>query len=409
MYPKRKITKEEKEYLLSIKPEDIDLKLLQSLFTDTYQYNGKGKKGQIVHSRFNTYDEFSLKKGEYFNKEDIPVTNCGLFIVNKFLFERDLADIMGYVNIPISKKQLGKINSVLDQALLEDKITTTTYIAYLNRLAWLAFTFHTDISTTLTIKSMRELPSVKKEKERLFKENKEKIDAGDVVTVTNIEKQLVDMAREEMKEDPSFELYDSGARGGFSNSYKNAQIMKGPVYNSAKGKFEIMKKPLAGGIDKGDIPTLANNVIDGSFSKANATGECGYLTKKIAAAFQSVVLGKPGSDCGTKGYSTIYLTNENFKYYNYKYIIEGSKLVRLSPDNKSKYIGKTVKMRSNMYCISSRDICNKCAGDLCYMLGITTIGLTASKISNVMLQKRMKVFHDSTVHTIEIDVSRDIN
>ena len=379
MYPKRKITKEEKEYLLSIKPEDIDLKLLQSLFTDTYQYNGKGKKGQIVHSRFNTYDEFSLKKGEYFNKEDIPVTNCGLFIVNKFLFERDLADIMGYVNIPISKKQLGKMNSVLDQALLEDKITTTTYIAYLNRLAWLAFTFHTDISSTLTIKSMRELPSVKKEKERLFKENKEKIDAGDVVTVTNIEKQLVDMAREEMKEDPSFELYDSGARGGFSNSYKNAQIMKGPVYNSAKGKFEIMKKPLAGGIDKGDIPTLANNVIDGSFSKANATGECGYLT------------------------------NENFKYYNYKYIIEGSKLVRLSPDNKSKYIGKTVKMRSNMYCISSRDICNKCAGDLCYMLGITTIGLTASKISNVMLQKRMKVFHDSTVHTIEIDVSRDIN
>lgn len=408
MQQKRKITKEEKEYLLSIKPEDIDLKLLQSLFSDTYKYDGVGKKGKIVHSRFNTFDEFSLKKGEYTNKEDVPVTNCGLFIVNKFLFERDFVDIIGYMNTPLNKKQLENINGILDHALLEDLISTTTYITYLNRLAWLAFSFHTDVSSSLSIKSMKELPSVKKEKERLFKQNKEKLDAGDVVVATNIEKQLIAVARDEMKYDPAYELYDSGARGGFNNSYKNAQIMKGPVYNSAKGRFEIMRNPLARGIDKGDIPVLANSVIDGAFSKSNATGECGHLTKKINAGFQSAILGKKDSDCGTKGYSTVLLTDKNFKYYNYKYIIEGSKLVRLSTDNKNKYIGKVVKMRSNMYCTSSRDICNKCAGDLYFMLNIMTIGLTASKISNALLNRRMKVFHDSTVSTTEIHPDIDI-
>ena len=402
MNPKKTLSKEDKEFFLNIKWEDITLEFLQGIFADKYD----PIKKKIVPSKYNTYDEFSLKKGEYFNKTDIPKTNCGLFIVNKFLFEKDLSDVVGYINEPFSDDMISSVGKKLDYALLNDKITTDVYIDYLNNLSWLAYSFNTEVSTSLTIHAMRELPEVHKAKEKLLKENKEKIEVGDVTTASMIEKELIKVGKEAMKNDTAMDLYDSGARGGFNVAYKNAQIMKGPVYNESKKKFEIMTNPLIEGIEKDNVPALANNCIDSAYGKAIASGECGYLTKKIVAGCQTSVLDKKGSDCGTKMYSEITLTKGNIGYYQYCYMVEGSKLVRLDPTNQDKYIGKKVKMRTNNFCIS-KEICNKCGGDIFYMLGVDNIGLTGGRISNTLLNYRMKAMHDSTVHTYELDIAND--
>ena len=63
MRPKRTISESEKQYLLSLKPDDITLDLLHELFADTYDK----EKRKVIPAKFNTYDEFALKKGEYFN------------------------------------------------------------------------------------------------------------------------------------------------------------------------------------------------------------------------------------------------------------------------------------------------------------------------------------------------------
>lgn len=402
MNPKKTLTNDEKQFFLNIKWEDITLEFLQNIFADKYD----PIKKKVIPSKFNTYDEFSLKKNEYFNKEDIK-TNCGLFIVNKFLFEKELSEVTGYVNEPFSDDMISSVSKKLDYALLTDAITPEAYINYLNNISWLAYSFNTEVSTSLTIHSMRELPEVRKAKEQLLKENKDKIAAGDVPTATMIEKKLIAVGKEAMKNDTAMDLYESGARGGFNVAYKNAQIMKGPVYNDTKKKFEIMTNPLIEGIDKDDVPALANNAIDSAYGKAIATGECGYVTKKIAAGCQTSILDKKGSDCGTKMYTELTLTKANIDYYQYNYMIEGSKLVRLEPNNKDKYIGKKVKMRTNNFCIGKTKICNKCAGDIFYMLGIDNIGLTGGRISNTLLNYRMKAMHDSTVHTYELDIAND--
>lgn len=377
--PKKTLSKEEVEYLLSIHPDDITLNLLQELFSDTYDRKTKKRKP----SKFNTYDEFTLEANQYFNKEKV-LTNCGLFILNKYLIEKELSQLVGYVNDPFTSRVIGTIQSKLDGVLLEDKIKTEVYINYLNRLCWIAFTFNTEVCTSLTINGMKELPEIKKAKAEFIKNNKEDLDNGRVATAVKMEKEMVGIARKLMKDDPSIELYESGARGAFEVAYKNSQIMKGPVYNSSTKKFEIMTNPLATGINKADVPTLANGIVDSAYSKAIATGQCGYVTKKINAGFQATELGPRNSDCGTTGYSIVTLTKDNLKFYNYSYIIEGSNLVRLEPSNHSKYIGKTVKMRTNDYCIG-KTTCNKCAGDRYYLLGIKAIGLTASRLSNSML------------------------
>lgn len=402
MEEKRSLTLKEKEYFLSLKYDDISKTLLQDLFARKYD----PKTNKTSPAKFHTYDEFTLKKGESFNTEEVR-TNCGLYIVNIFLFE-PLKSIVGYVNEPLSKKAMGKINSKIDAALLENRITAEQYIKYLNDATWLRFIINTEVSTSLTINSMKELPAVKKRKQELIKQNKDKIEAGDVSTAASMEKELLDIARKELKDDPAMELYDSGARGAFDVAYKSAQVMTGAVYNSSKGKYDIMTNSLANGVDKGDIPTLANSVVDGSYSKAISTGECGYLTKKLAAAFQSEMLDKPGSDCGSKGYNEVTLTKGNKHLYMYCYMIEGSNLVRFDPSNEDKYIGKTVKFRSLQYCTSKKN-CNKCAGDLYYFLGIENIGLTVPKLSGTLLNKRMKVFHDPNVKVTELDINKDFS
>jgi hypothetical protein len=60
-------------------------------------------------------------------------------------------------------------------------------------------------------------------------------------------------------------------------------------------------------------------------------------------------------------------------------------------------------MRSPLYCLGGEVICNKCAGEGFYNLGIENVGLTTSSIGSNLLNKYMKTFHDATVHMIEID------
>ena len=92
----------------------------------------------------------------------------------------------------------------------------------------------------------------------------------------------------------------------------------------------------------------------------------GYIAKELLAAFQSEVLGDKDSDCGTSKTIPITITNKNATEYIYRYIVENGKIIQLTSDNINKYIGKTVNMRTPMYCVGTgknKCLCNKCAGD----------------------------------------------
>ena len=122
------------------------------------------------------------------------------------------------------------------------------------------------------------------------------------------------------------------------------------------------------------------------------------------AALQTEVVDEPGSDCGTIRTLDIQLTDKNKSLYEYRYIKEkNGELKCLTPDIIENYVGKTVKMRSPMMCVGKK-ICNKCAGDLYYKLGIKNVGLTASKVATVLTNLNMKKFHDSTIRYHKIDV-----
>ena len=151
--------------------------------------------------------------------------------------------------------------------ILKDEYNKDYYknmVKYLNKIQWLSMQFNSVFSGSFTMKTLKPLPSVMKEKKRLLNENRESLQKGDMTSAVKIEKQLVEMAKEELKDDPGMDLYNSGARGSFSNNYKNIAITKGPIYNPVTDKWDFVESSFMEGIKKHEIPIVANSVPAGA-------------------------------------------------------------------------------------------------------------------------------------------------
>ena len=92
---------------------------------------------------------------------------------------------------------------------------------------------------------------------------------------------------------------------------------------------------------------------------------------------------------------------------NHFYIVDGGKFVKLTNENKSKYVGKEVKLRSPMYCKGvgkNRCLCNICAGDFNYMINKLNIGLTVNKAATTITQMNLQKFHQNAVKIRQFNV-----
>lgn len=117
----------------------------------------------------------------------------------------------------------------------------------------------------------------------------------------------------------------------------------------------------------------------------------------FANAIGSTVLLPEDSDCGTKRTITVKVDNKNIDMLMYNYVVQGDKLVEINSHNRDKFIGKRIKMRYSSMCEAKDGICNKCAGNLYYKLGIKNVGIATSQIASKLKLISMKAFHDDSV------------
>lgn len=256
------ITNKDKEYLLSLKPEDLLFTTLVDLFGDTVSTSND--INHIKKSKFKTNDEMELLPSEYFVKEK-TLTTVGRFIYNKYIVERlHLQDVLGYINFAITDGNNNKIESLLTKALVEDKITVDTFYEYIDYRDNLGMQLNSVITTSFTPKTITSLPPVQKRKEELFKKYDKELSEGDIVTSEKIEKELTTQAKELLKGDPGMDLYNSEARGNFGN-YKNMNLFKGATMNNITGKYEIVRSSFMDGIKKEDIASFGTSVVSGAY------------------------------------------------------------------------------------------------------------------------------------------------
>lgn len=381
------------------KPEDVVKLDPDDISTDLFKYLlGSRKNG----SRFKRTDTFILKKGEYPFLEKDTKTTIGNYLVNLGLFEKNerIIKVIGYVNKRFSSKTVGEIEGKLSEALINDLITTKDIIQYINNIQFFGFSLSDVFCATLSDKTVFMSKAIMDEKKRLLKEYGKEIE--DPIRAVEMQAKLIDFAKKDIGEDdPGMDLYRSGSKASFENNFSKLFLMNGPIMDLNTGKLRTSTTSYFEGVKREDLDLYANANTSSAYATAVNTRTGGYLVKKYMASLQSLVLDKEKSDCGTTKTIDVKITKDNKSYFIYRNIKEGNKIVNLNKQNIDSYIGRTVKMYDPMTCKGDK-ICNKCAGDLYYKLGIQNIGLTLSKICSSIMNKSLKKKHDATVKTYEI-------
>lgn len=357
------------------------------------------------------YDYFLVPANSYGKEKTLNkkpfYTTVGLWIFNKAFIEQDLFEIFHYINEPISKKVHSKINDELSYAVMEDRIS----LDKLKRFEMKVQKFMplvSVLSASYTDKMLTITKDISKKKKELLKKYDAEIKNKDPKIMNQIEGELLDYAKDILKDDPSMDMFDSGARASFSNNFKNMFVSKGSIKNPDPDKgYDLITSSYMEGISKEDYPAFAASLSDGPYSRAKKTETGGYWEKQFLRAFQHLKLLPKGSDCGTKKTLSIYLTEKNIDGWMYSYIVDGNNTVELTSQNKNKYLNKTVKIRFSALC-EAKDghFCNKCAGNLFYRLGIENVGAATPQVPSKVKVLLMKKFHDSVINFAEMDVEK---
>lgn len=392
------------EYLVKLTEEDITTSLIMELFGDFGD-----------HQWFNPYDILTVPEGAYGGKlpngkekkNKAPfTTTIGRLVFNKYFIEcePELLQFIGYVNDNVGKKSYGKLFDSLGYAVLEDEISIDTYKRFCKK----SQKFMPYVSILAPNHSMNMLTITKqinKRKAELIKQNQEAFDNGDVYVVDQVSKELLAYAKELMKDDPAMDMFLSGAGGSFENNFKNMFIMRGSVQDPDPRKsYNIITSNYVDGVTQDEYSKLANTLAAGPYSRSKKTELGGYWEKLFLQSLQHVILQEPGSDCGTKRHIELKVTDKNIGSIMYCYVInnDGS-LTEINSKNKDKFIGKKVKLRFSSMCEAKDGICNVCAGNLFYRLGIRNIGAATPQIPSKLKVLSMKLFHDDQLNFTEMD------
>jgi hypothetical protein len=398
-HSKRITSAKDIEELVNLKEEDITTTLVVDYF-------GQFETGQ----RFRPYDIVTIPAGAYGpekkkNKNAFNTT-VGLWIFNKYFIEPHLFDIFGYINSTINKKMVGKINAKISEAVLEDRLPLESLKDFMMKTQK-CMPYISILAPNYTNKMLTCTKVINKKKAELLEKYKDELAAGNELVADKVDKELLQYAVDYMGDDPSMDMFISGARGSIPNNFKNMFVMKGLIRDpdpNAKQKYKVASSNYIDGISPDEYSLFANSLAAGPYSRSKKTENGGYREKLFLRAYQHLVLDPAGSDCGTKRYITIKLTDDNIKEWMYSYIIDGNQLVELTSENKSKYIGKSVKMRFSAMCESHTGICNKCMGNLYYRLGKTNVGTSLTQIASIQKNIAMSAFHDSTQQLYTMDL-----
>lgn len=382
------------QLLLSKPIEEVNKKFIESMFASYYDR----EQHKNIEAPFKPNTPITLTHEKYPYVKEPTKTTLGLLLFNRYVLEKpDIIRHIGYWNETLTKKMLGKLSTTVNNIFIRDLITPEQlgqYIDLRDQLAaWLSAFMGVAVSKSLLLP----VPNLKERKRQLFKEKAEQLNSSNPVTrlmaSNEIEKELMAMATDYLKNDDGYDLYASGVANMGAN-YKNINVMLGAVYNNLSNNFDVSGNSLMDGTNQYDLPIQANSIVAGAYPSAVGTAEAGAMAKNILATLQSVELDPdPNSDCGTKATIPFTITNDNKQYVLFRNIIGDKGRVLLTLDNIEQYVGKTVRMYSPQCCLHEK-ICSKCGGKVFLNLGVTKIGLLTTEITQKLLNYKLQSKHD---------------
>ena len=293
-------------------------------------------------------------------------------------------------------------NKNSDSILLSEFIRFTNAVSYVR--GWISFTV---ISTT--DKSMLPPKDITKFKKELIEEFKGRYGEDvfkDFSRLVEFEDRLKEYDREWLKDDPTYGIMSSGKIMNISRKKQFLTIGAEQGFG-APNEAQTVENSLdeEWPRDKKDLSALFNSFRAGSYGRGNETQIAGVKAKALSRATVNFKVNV--DDCKVSYGSMFYITKELAKHINGRYIIENGKSTRI--DKPEQYIGKTIEIRSPMYCKADKDrLCIKCVGEVVGRHE-NSINLMSQTLGGDFLNSFMKKMHGKELQTIEITVDNLID
>ena len=327
-------------------------------------------------------------------------TTLGRYLLNHVLLVIPFGDTIPYINAPI---RLRDIDAQIVNLMLNDVVTVAQVKVYLKNVHFLRV-YSDLVVPSLSVQSISVDPKVIALRNKLLKENKDKLD--DVETMIDIQDQLIKLDTELGSKDPD---------GGYLTKGKNFETHRKrmfglvgliPAFGDDKN-FNFSTTNYDDGWKREDLPILMNDVRSGAFGRAKETEKGGAETKYLLRAFQEARISE--DDCKSLKGVPILVTADIMNPANTiniidRFYISKGKTIMITADSTS-LIGKSIKLRDPMFCTAKDGYCYTCMGDKFRKMEIRSLSAIATSIGSTFLLISMKKMHSVVVETFVLNNS----
>lgn len=323
-----------------------------------------------------TKDSEENEENEFYKKvifRDVEMTK-GREFLNRII------DLPYIVNEPVNSK---KLHQILNDIYYYHP---NTYIDKVDKIKDLGLKISTIMAQTISLEGLLKSNVNKEIKEKIYKDipenvlqenNREIIDQIKYENYVNENKYLHTI-------DSPYKIFiESGSRGSMTQ-LKQLIFAKGYLANS---KNEILDLP----IKQSTVDGLSENAYfiscygarKGIADTADKVRISGHLTRRLVYALSNAYVNDKVEDCGSTEYLKWKVTEDNYSIIQHRYykFNETDKDLLYTGNYKEakKLIGKTIYLRSPMYCKNEVGFCKTCCGALPEKLKVKNIGIVAAQ------------------------------
>lgn len=255
-----------------------------------------------------------------------------------------------------------------------------------------------------TEKTMSNAPGIFELRDKLLKENWER--RNDPAVIAQIDAQLVAYDREYMKGDRGADFLIKNK--SFDIVRKRQFGMHGAEAGLNEGvEVELIDRSLSEGWDISKFPAYNNSLRAGSYNRGRETMFGGESVKWLFRASSNVAVTQ--KDCGSKVGLMYTVDGVNWGWLVGFWVITPSGPVLVEDDAAAqKYVGKTVEVRSPMYCqLEKTDYCECCVG-VRLASSPTALSAAITDYGSVMMYINMQAVHGKKLAVQKLDWKRFI-
>ncbi len=251
--------------------------------------------------------------------------------------------------------------------------------------------------------TVRTDPAIRELRNQLLEENKDRL--HDPAVIATIDKKLVDADRAWIDKDPDKGFYIKAK--SFNVARKKMFVFHGAESGfSQDGSIDVVVNSLEEGWDLSKLPSMANSMRDGSFSRGAETALGGEAVKFFQRVLQNASI--TIDDCGTNLGMPTVITPANSRRYEGLYIQSGGEWKSYDAEGIKQFIGKEVLVRSPQFCSAPEtDFCKKCMGDK-LSLSPDSLASSASDVGSVFLNTFLKRMHGTALVLAKYDYTTSL-